>query len=440
MRRRVLIAILGVTAVAIMLFAIPLAIVFERLENEGAALRLERQAIVASRNVPADFDTGGDPVELPETPDGVRFGLYDQQGALVAGFGPSQADTVTLRALRNEFADLETPEVRVAAVPVAANERVVGAIRAEQSNVALEARTARILASIAGLAILVLGIGASIGYVVAGRLTQPVRRLRDAAVKLGQGDFMIDVPRSSVLELDEAAQAMTATAHRLDDLVTRERLFSTDVSHQLRTPLAGLRTAIETELAFPRGDSTEVLREAIADLDRLERTISELLAIARTPDASDSPFFIADVLDEVDAKWLKPFGQAGRALVIAPSRFIPPVHGNSAMLRHALDVLLENSLQHGAGEVRVENAQSEDLVTLTITDEGPGFESDPFLLPEADRTDTGEASRGFGLPLAKRLIESMPGRISVARAGLHPRIDVVLQRADQHRDRSVADF
>ncbi len=423
-----------------MLFAIPLAIVFERLENEGAALRLERQAIVASRNVPADFDTAGsDPVELPDTADGVKFGLYDQQGQLIAGFGPSQADAVTLRALRDEIADLETPEVRVAAVPVAANERVVGAIRAEQSNVALEARTARILASIAGLAVLVLGIGASIGYVVAGRLAQPVRRLRDAAVQLGQGDFMIDVPRSDVLELDEAAQAMTATAHRLDDLMTRERLFSTDVSHQLRTPLAGLRTAIETELAFPRRDSTEVLQEAIADIDRLERTISELLAIARTPDASDSPFFIADVLDEVEAKWLKPFAQANRALVIATSRSVPPVHGNSAMLRHALDVLLENSLQHGAGEVRVEHSESEDFVTLSITDEGPGFGSDPFLSPEVDRTDKGDTSSGLGLPLAKRLVESMPGRIAVVQAGLHPRIDVVLRRADQHRDRSVAD-
>ena len=100
-----------------------------------------------------------------------------------------------------------------------------------------------------------------------------MRRLRDAAVDLGDGDFTIDVPRSGVPELDQAGQAMTATARRLDDLVSRERAFSADASHQLRTPIAGLRAAIQTELAFPRPDRTEVLREAISDIDRLERTM-----------------------------------------------------------------------------------------------------------------------------------------------------------------------
>ena len=126
---------------------------------------------------------------------------------------------------------------------------------------------------LAALAVGVLMIGAAIGYVLAGRLARPVRRLRDAAVDLGDGDFTIDVPRSGVPELDQAGQAMTATARRLDDLVSRERAFSADASHQLRTPIAGLRAAIQTELAFPRPDRTEVLREAISDIDRLERTM-----------------------------------------------------------------------------------------------------------------------------------------------------------------------
>jgi len=430
MRRRVLAAILGVTAVAIVLFGVPLAVAVGRLVNEDATLRVERLAVLAARSVPADFATGEDPVELPETDDGVVFALYDRHGTLIAGSGPSNADAVTLRALGNEVADSKTAGARIVAVPVAVDERVVGAIRAEQPTAAGDARSRRILVLLFGLASVVLVVGALIGWVIAGRLARPVLRLRDAAVQLGDGDFTIDVPRSSVLELDQAAEAMTATARRLDDLVTRERMFSADVSHQLRTPLAGLRAAIETELAFPRSDPTEVLHEAIIDLDRLERTVTELLAIARTSNIADSPISLADLLHEIEASWRGPFARADRPLSITPARFTPPVRGNAVTLRHVLDVLLDNSLQHGAGEVRLDHIVNDDSVTLRITDQGPGFAAPPFLSDESTEAPAGTPHRGLGLPLAKRLIESMPGRMAIMRAAPHPQIDLVLQRAD----------
>ncbi|MFZ0626729.1 MAG: HAMP domain-containing sensor histidine kinase [Acidimicrobiia bacterium] len=428
MRRRILTAMLGVTAVAILLFGVPLAVVFERLENEGAALRLERQAIAASRAVPGDFGETSDPVEFPPTADGVTFGLYDKSGSLVAGDGPASADATTIRALRNEIADLETPTLRVASVPIAANEVVVGAVRAEQSNVAGEAQTAGVLVTMGAIALLVLAVGASIGYLVAGRLARPVRLLRDAAVQLGNGDFMIDVPRSKVVELDEAAVAMTATAHRLDDLVTKERMFSSDVSHQLRTPVAGLRAAIETELEYPRADSSDVLREALVDLDRLESTIGELLAVARTSTTDDTAVDLLGLLNQVETRWQKRFTRAGRTLAVSPARFLPPVSANGAMLGHVLDVLIENALEHGAGEVLLTNAVGDDSVTLIITDEGEGFESGQAM--SRDTAGSSTQAKGLGIPLAKRLVEAMGGRLSINQPGPNPRVDVVLRRLD----------
>jgi signal transduction histidine kinase len=431
MRRRVLAAILAVTGLAIVMFGSPLAVVVGRLLDEGAVLGIERQAVLASRTVPTGFADDQDPVELPPGADGVVFALYDAQGTLISGSGPGRADAITVRALDNEVADTEQGEARIVAVPVAVDERVVGAIRAEQSTVAGDARAHRILGWLAGLAVAVLGVGALIGWVVAGRLARPVLRLRDAAVQLGGGDFAIDVPPSGVVEVDEAGRAMMATADRLGDLITRERMFSADVSHQLRTPLAGLRTAIETELAFPRSDSTEVLHEAIMDLDRLERTITELLAIARTPNTADSPVSLADLLGEIETTWNGPFARAGRPLHIASARFTPAVRGNAATLRHALDVLIDNALRHGGGEVKVDHRVDDDSVTLQITDEGPGFATAPFQPDEAAAAPSGRPSRSLGLPLAKRLIESMPGRITVTRMGPGPQFEVVLQRADR---------
>ena len=428
MRRRILAAILSVTAIAIVLFGVPLAIVVERFVDDDATLRVERQAVLASREVPADFATGNDPVELPTNDDGIVFALYGADGVLTTGIGPTQADAATAEALGNQVVDVEIPGARVVAVPVAADERVIGVIRAEQSTAASDARTRRILLLLAGLATAVISIGAAIGWILAGRLARPVRLLRDAAVQLGDGDFTIDVPRSRVPELDEAAQAMTATALRLDDLVTRERAFSADASHQLRTPLAGLRAAIETELEFPRPDPTVVLHEAISDIDRLERTITELLAIARTSKITTSPVTLADVLADVESTWQRRFAGADRALTIAPARYTPTVKGNASVLRHAIDVLLDNALHHGAGEVRIDHHITDDAVTVTISDNGHGFSSGIEPADDLGAAHGAGSLHGLGLPLAHRLIEAMPGRLTIAHSGPSPRIDIVLQR------------
>ncbi len=433
MRRRILFAILGITGVAIVLFGAPLAIVLGRLVNEDATLRLERHAILAARSVPADFAASADPVEFPENADGVTFALYDGGGRLVVGDGPRSADEVTFRALSDQVADSEAAGVRIVAVPVAADEQVVGAIRAEQSTASSVARYRRFLLSLAALALIVLIIGAAIGYVVAGRLARPVRRLRDAAVQLGNGDFAIDATHSDIPELDEAEQALVTTARRLEELVSRERMFSADVSHQLRTPLAGLRAGIETEMAFPRPDSTEVLREALVDLDRLERTVSELLTIARTPVTDDSRASLGNVLNDIKLRWTDPFTDAGRHLVVSPVRRDQEVRGTDAMLRHALDVLVDNGLEHGSGELRIEHTMDVDTVTVTVTDEGPGFAADPFASTDRSGGSGPAPLESLGLPLAKRLVESMSGRLVIRNIGPHPQIDVVLHRADVSR-------
>ncbi len=429
MRRRVLLAILSVTATAVVLFGVPLAIVVPRFVDEQATVRLEREAVLAAGNVPADFASGNDPVELPASGHGIVLGLYDTTGALIAGAGPGRADATTTQALTHRIVDREVGEVRIVGVPIASDEQVIGVIRAEQPTAASDARTHRILTWLGLLALGVLAIGALIGHMMAGRLARPVERLRDAAVQLGEGDFALVVPRSRVPELDQAASAMTATAHRLDELLTRERSFSADASHQLRTPLAGLRAAIETELALPRADRNAVLHEALSDIDRLESTIGELLAIARTANVQHATMALDPVLNGVAGAWGERFTQAGRQLTIAPSRHAPEVRGTATMLRHALDVLVDNALQHGSGEVRIDLATTDEAVIITVADEGDGFTQLPTLISSATAGDV----HGLGLPLARRLVEALPGRLSIRAAAPRPHVDIVLQRVAPNR-------
>ncbi|MDE0774978.1 HAMP domain-containing sensor histidine kinase [Nocardioides sp.] len=427
MRSRILTAILSVSALAVLLFGVPLAIVVDQVIGEDAALRVERAAVLASRVVPGDFATGDDPVELPPDQDGIAVGLYDRGGNLVTGTGPARADDATRQALLNRVIETESQGFRVVTVPVAADEQVVGVIRAQQPTADSAARTRRLVLVIAALAVLVLAIGAGVGFVLANRLTRPVRRLRDAAVHLGDGDFTIAVPASRIPELDQAAVALTVTAGRLDALVTRERSFSSDASHQLRTPLTGLRASIETELAFPRSDRTAVLTDALVDLDRLERTITEILSLSRSAAATTSSFSLPIVMRETESVWRDRLRAAGRALSMELGAEAPPVLGNAGSLRQALDVLLDNALAHGQGRVTVSVSVTADSVTVAVSDEGTGFIEDPT--EERGSATRSPLGHGLGLPLAQRLLESISGRLVIRRSGPRPEIALVLQRA-----------
>lgn len=421
MKRRLTTSIILVTFLSVVLFALPFGIVIQRFIDEQATLRLERHAVLTSRRVPNDFASNPDPVELPATGD-ITYGLYDQHGNRVAGKGPSRADPLIEAALKNQIRQTEQGESRIAAIPIVDREAVVGAVRASQPTTIAD-RTAQRAAVLLGiLALAVLAVGAVLAHFVAGRLSQPVKELRDHAVRLGEGDFAITATPNGVAELDDAADALVATAKRLEDLVQRERAFSADASHQLRTPLAALRTNIETELRFPRPSSAVVLTEALEDIARLEATIDELLAFARTSKIYDASTDIGVLLEGLRARWNGPLAAHGRPLVVTWPPDTVLVTGSEAVLRQALDTLVDNAVTHGAGEVRIETRCTDASITIAITDHGDGFG------PGGSEGHPTDPTHGFGLSLAERLIASSRGRLVIARRGRHPIVEVVLRR------------
>lgn len=422
MRRRLAAAILAVAALAVLLFGVPLAVLVPRFVDEQDASRLERRAVLASRQVPGDFATSDDPVELPDR-GGVSYALYGSDGSRVLGSGPADGGTLVEGALANRVVEAERGESRVVAIPIVDHEQMMGALVAQEPTGVSDSRANRALLLLAGLGAAVLGIGALVARAVAGRLAKPIVAIRDQAVRLGDGEFDIEVPPSGVDDLDEAGAALESTARRLEDLVARERAFSADASHQLRTPLAALRTSLETELAFPRDDQTEVLTEALEDVGRLESTIEELLQIARSASVAAAATPIGPLLEAVLRDWNGRFAQQDRPLAVVGAASRLEVRGGPGPLRQAVDVLLDNALVHGAGRTEVRIRTTEQSVTVSVSDSGGGFAS-------TTAGDTADV-HGMGLPLARRLVESCGGRLIVAESGPHPSVDLVLLRADQ---------
>jgi signal transduction histidine kinase len=411
MTRRIFLTTLAVTVLAVVAFGIPLAIVVDRRIHDDAVIELQRAASAAAVALPPRIDPA-DPIELPTAETGVRLAIYDRAGHLVTGTGPATADAVVAATTDGGVHDGVVGSERVVALPLPGDEQVAGAIRAAEPRAEVRERAIRTWLAMAGLGALAVAVAAGAGALLARRLTRPVRRLRDASVRLGHGDFTATAPQSGMAELDDAADALTATAQRLGTLVERERAFAADVSHQLRTPLASLRLALENELAHPRPDPSLALSESLADVDRLDDTIRDLLALARDVPIDRGPLALDGLVHDAEARWHGPLAAEGRPLRVAVDPRTAPVLASATAVSTVLDVLLDNALRHGAGTVTITAGPAPRAgALLVVGDEGEVTAPDEVLFA---RRSPQARDHGIGLALARSLAHAEGLRLFVS--------------------------
>jgi signal transduction histidine kinase len=423
-RWRILAAIVVVSLLAIIALAVPLSVRFAGDDRMQAIARLERAANSASTRVP-DKVTAGTRVDPPDLAPPGQLAVYNVDGRKIGGEGPENADSLVRRALTGHTVGGRQNGVFIVGVPVVRNLAVVAVIRGQEPTGIVNSELRRQRLNIALFAVAATLIAAAVGLWLSSRLVRPLARLSDAAGHLGSGDFTTRAPRSGIAQVDDVAQALDDTATRLGDLVERERSFSAHASHQLRTPLTSLRLSIETELAQPRPDPSAALTELLAQVDRLEATIRELLELSRgTADRGpvEPPALSYAAVD----RWRERYAGARRPLraqvldrVEAPAS----VNGSNAAISQILDVLLDNALVHGAGAVTVVvRAGGGGGVVIAVEDEGPGIDRDLDSLVAASPRD----GHGYGLQLAMALAHAEGAGLRFARRSGKPAFELTL--------------
>jgi signal transduction histidine kinase len=420
-RRRLGLAIAAVATAAVVLFAVPLAIILGGAHRTADLLRLQRDTVAATRQIDLS-GASDDTIELPHTTD--ALGVYDRAGRLLAGRGPGRAGEVVRRALRTgRPATAPGGGPLVVAVPLVARESVVGAVRAQRARGEASGDTAAQRLAVAGLALLIIAAAIAAAVWLGSALARPLERVAAAASRLGHGDFSVRPPPAGIAEVDAVGAALSDTARRLEDLIGRERAFSANASHQLRTPLQALR--IELEAAEMRGDAPPEVRTALIQVDRLEATIATLLAVARDVPRRHRSTDVGAAVEAVRHRW-----HGSLAAVSRPLRTERPggtllVDADERVVDQILDVLLENAARHGAGAVTVTTRNLDGWLAIDVGDEGPGFASqseDVAPRRPADATD-----HGLGLPLAQSLAHAEGGRLAVSRAQPAPIVTLFLR-------------
>jgi len=424
MTRRILSAIVAVATLAVAGFGIALGLVVERLYRQEAVLRLEREATRAVAQVPASFLTSGDPVELPAPDQHTVLGLYGVSGARLVGDGPDQGDAPVDRARAGKVSDARVGGWIVVAVPATAEEEVFAVVRAAVAETVVADRVQRSWLAMATMGAAVVGAATLVAYAQARRLSRPVAALAADVTRLGGGDFSTPAARSGVPELDAAAVTLDATAQRLGRLLGRERAFSAEASHQLRTPLTGLRVRLENALATSGTAREEAMADAIGQVDRLEGTIDDLLNLARDIDPRGAALDVASLLAATERAWHGRLAAAGRPLRVAAVEALPVVRASAAALRQVLDVLVANAAEHGTGAVTLRARPAGGGVVVEVSDEGLGVDGDTEAVFR--RRSVPGTGRGLGLALARSLIEAEGGRLFLRAAGRSPTFSVVL--------------
>ena len=410
MRRRITEAIVGVSALILLVLGIPLALAVHQSILDSEVVELQA---TAARTL-TEIDVRLDPTELaavstePDAPP--PFSVYDMAGNLLFGDGPPEADAAVRRALAGNPASTTDTEI-VVATPITedSSERIVGALRLTESLAGADHRSRVAWLEMAATALAALLVAWLIAKRLARRLSQPVTDLADAATRLGNGGTISrPTTPSGVTEIDTLANALADSSERINEALARERRFSADVSHQLRTPLTGMRLRLETART---AHDPHAIESALGDLQRLEQTVDHLLAFARDSIPATSTLRLDNVASEAVERWAPRTIALGRTVTLAAGDQVTS-RGSAASIDQILDVLIDNALHHGNGAITVTLRRIAGGGAIDVADEG-------MLTEVADRErifERGHGERnGIGLALARSIAEAEGGRLIVAR-------------------------
>jgi signal transduction histidine kinase len=328
-----------------------------------------------------------------------------------AGVSPQlDAAAVALGRARRATERRGPLRTRLLAVPVTARHasKPSGAVVVALSVRPLERLDQEVLVGSIIIAVLIiLAGGLAIRGAVDGAL-RPVAQMTASAEDWGAHDL------DRRFGLGPARDELTALAATLDHLLARiaasrrhEQRFASEMAHELRTPLAGLRARAELALGAdgPGGGAEReaALRAILERADELDRTIAALLALARQElDPSATAVDLAAVAA----------GFPGVEVEAPPG--LPDAEGEPDVVHRALAPLVDNAQRHARSTVRIELSTDDGTVSAAVRDDGPGLDpqlGDSVFEPGVQGPGAGKGTAGLGLPLARRLARSCGGDI-----------------------------
>lgn len=428
LRVRILALATGLTALVLVLFAVPLAIAFK----QSASDRVIRETEYVAQGV-ADYLSTGSASDRQITeyvarvneradtaitvilPDGSVVGAPLADGVPPPPGGRGNDDDEDVGGGRDGDADdlgaVSASSVRQGedgwVVDIRSSTRSGRAlVRAHVDDSTVDHEVYERWSIVGGGALALLVLSAAGAEIVSRRLTRPLVATATTAAELGAGRLDARAPVGGAREIAEVSVALNLLAERIEDLLASERETIADLSHRLRTPMTAIRLDVE---ALPDSEQSRELARHVAVLDR---TLTAVISHARLPQAErdsrqcDAHAVVADRV----AFWAPLAEDQGRSVTLEDDGAGVEVACTSEELSAALDALIENVIAHTPEDspLHVAVARAPQGCRIDVTDRGPGI---PVGATRRGRSDRG--STGLGLDIARSCAESTGGSMEV---------------------------
>lgn len=398
MRRRLALLSLATTALVVISLVVPLGLLVRQQASESAKADAERQAQSVASLLALSLAVG-------TTEDAVSNAIGDLPSGTVVALGQSVIGDPT-SGQGNLIAPALDEVVAIAddvpggweiAVPVVGRDGVA-VVDVFVTDDELNRGVSTAWALLAALALVLVAAAAFIADRLGKRLVVPIAELSESARRLAEGDLDSRVLPADPPEVRAVGEAFNYLADRLDDLLVEERESMADLSHRLRTPLTSLRLQAE------RIEDDSERESVLAEVDRMERSVTALIEMARSPGASHpQTTSVDDVVKRRISFWSVPASEQGRDLRVelrAPGSVVPL---SPDQVEAIIDVLVENVFLHTdpGTAFRVSTGLTDDGAPwIEVADEGPGFgDGGP---PFARGASGQNRSTGLGLDIVRK--------------------------------------
>ena len=359
LRARLLAAFAYTLLIVIVALEVPLAANISDRVNAEVEADSAAQAQVVAASIVDQLDR---PAQLEQLTNQAAEGLngvvfvIDAHGTVIADSegGASASgqvnDPIALQALGGEVAQgrhHEGEDVLSTAVPIVRNGRTVGALEVEQSLSSVHSEVRQDVAALIGIGVLALLLGLGVAWILAGSISRPLNALAAVARRRADGDVEARAESRGSSEQIEVANAFNEMADRLGALLESQRVFVADASHQLRTPLTGLRLRLEA--AGVKTSDPAVARELDAaerETERLDELVADLLQLASSEQpATDESASLSDAARDAADRW-RATASEGRHEIVLEGDGEASVGAAPSELAAILDNLVENAIKY----------------------------------------------------------------------------------------------
>jgi signal transduction histidine kinase len=410
-RRRLLLVTLAVTSLLVAAFALPLGLLVREVARDRAITDAERDMAALAPVLAVDPERALLEAAVQQTAAGAegRLSLWLPDGSLVGDPTPADQEAVALaRERRLAFSRAHGASVDVY-TPVVIGRDAVAVLRVRVPGDLLRDGVGTSWAILAVLAATLLVVAVVATDRLARSVTRPAADLATTSRALAGGDVRARAQVAGPPEIADVGMALNVLADRIDELLAAERERVADLSHRLRTPLTALRLGAETQ-----GSAA-----LVADVDRLEAEVSELIRSARRPlhETVLLQCDLAAVVEERVAFWGALADDDGRPWTCTVTPGGPHiVRLADADAAAAVDVLLGNVFAHtpDGTAYAVEVAVSGGRALLAVEDGGPGIDD----VGAVRRGSSAAGSTGLGLDIAASAADAAGGALRIERSAL----------------------